>query len=224
MSQIININAVKSSAYDLKSKASQQPQNKVASNKKQNDNEITKTESFSVTVKKQLNNAILNANLDASVSAGNQPMSLLYKVAIEEINIALEGELGKNAIQNAYDSELDVGPSETADRIVSMSTAFFTQYRDQNPDMTDSEAATKFASIIGVGIDTGFSEARDLLDGLKVLEGGVADNIDATYDRVKVGLKAFVDSFKEEEKIESEDKTQNKEKKQTEEPAVKDEA
>lgn len=203
MQHVTNTNSVGNSVYDLKKSGNKEPVDKLALDQVKKEDEIGKTESSVVLAKKQLNSAILKSNLDVSVSVGNEPMSLLFKAAIEEINIALEDELGENAIQNAYDSGLDVSPEATADRIVSMSTAFFTQYRDQNPDMTDSEVANKFASIIEGGIDTGFSEARDILDGLNVLDGDIADNIDTTYELVKEGLKAFVDSFKVEDSTET---------------------
>jgi len=203
MQHITNTNSVGNAVYDLKNNNSKESVSELVSDQTQNNDEIEKTELSATLAKKQLNSAILKSNLDVSMSAGNEPMSLLFKAAIEEINIALEGELGENALQNAYDSSLDVSPEATADRIVSMSTAFFAQYRDQNSNITESEAANKFASIIKGGIDTGFSEAGDILEGLKVLEGDTADNIDTTYELVKEGLQAFVNSFKEEESAET---------------------
>ena len=148
-------------------------------------------------VKQQFNSAILQANLNVNVSAGNEPLALLYKAAIEGINEALEPELGANAIQNAYDSGLDVSPEATAERIVSLSTAFFSSYQEQHPELSDQEAATKFAEIIGGGIDQGFGEAREILQGLDVLEGDIASNIDSTYDLVQQGLQAFVERYAE---------------------------
>ena len=145
----------------------------------------------------------MESNLTVSLSMGNESMALLYKTAIDEINIALEGELGENAIQEAYDSGLDITPEATAERIISMSTAFFSGYRNQNPEMSESDAVNKFSEIIAGGIETGFSQARGVLDGLKVLEGDIADNIDVTYGLVQQGLQAFVESFLEAEKTES---------------------
>ena len=146
-------------------------------------------------IKKQNNNAILQANMQVSVSAGNESLSLLYKAAIEGINDQLKTEFGENAIQTVVDSELDVSPEATADRIVSLSTAFFSQYQEQNAEQSTEEAAKSFAEIITRGIDKGFSEAKDILAGLKVLEGGISDNIEMTYSLVQKGLQAFVDGF-----------------------------
>jgi len=158
-------------------------------------NEVKQADLTSGSIKHQLNSAILQANVEASVSAGNEPLALLYKTAIEGINDVLKADFGENAIQATYDSELDVSPEATADRIVSMSTTFFSQYQEQNPNMSNEDAAKSFAEIISGGIDQGFKEAREILTGLNVLEGDIASNIDTTYDLVQEGLKFFVDSY-----------------------------
>ena len=159
-------------------------------------NELKKTERpTSGSIKQQFNSAIIQSSLELSVSTGNESLALIYKAAIEGINDVLEPELGSNAIQNTYDSGLDVSPEATAERIVSLSTAFFFSYQEQHPELSDEQAANKFADIIGGGIDKGFAEAREILEGLKVLEGDIAKNIDTSYDLVQQGLKAFVDSF-----------------------------
>lgn len=146
-------------------------------------------------IKKQNNTAILQSSIAVSVSAGNEPLSLLYKVAIDNINEVLQPEFGDNAIQTAYDSGLDVTPEATADRIVSLSTAFFSQYQEQNQNLSTEDAVKSFVEVIAGGIDKGFAEAKDILEGLKVLDGDIASNIDVTYDLVQEGLQAFVDSY-----------------------------
>ncbi len=157
-------------------------------------------DSVAVTVKKQLNKSILEASMNVSLSVGDQPMTLLFKTAIEGVNKALEGQLGPDAIQHAYDDGLDVSPQATADRIVQMSTAFFGKYQESHPDLSTEDALNSFTKLISGGIDKGFKEARDILGGLNVLkEGNIAANIDATYDLVQKGLQAFVDSYKKTE-------------------------
>ncbi len=74
-------------------------------------------------VTKQLNAAILESAL--SLSVADSPEALVLKTALEGINDALSATLGDNAIQNAYDSGLDVSHEATAERIVSLSTAIF---------------------------------------------------------------------------------------------------
>lgn len=154
-------------------------------------------DSTSVTAKEQLNQSILQASIDVTLSAGNEPMALLFKTALEGVNKALEEQLGPNAIQNSYAASLDVSPQATADRIVQMSTAFFDKYQENHLELSTDDALSSFTKLISGGIDTGFKEARDILSGLNVLnEGNIGSNIDTTYDLVQKGLQAFVENYK----------------------------
>lgn len=145
--------------------------------------------------KQALNAAILQTSMEVSLSAGNKSMSLLYKSAIEHLNQVLAPEFGDNAIQAAADSGLDFGPQATADRIVSLSTAFFGKYVENHPEKDLETALNDFTRLIGGGIEKGFAEARQILDGLKVLEGDIASNVDQTYELVQSGLKSFVANY-----------------------------
>ena len=145
------------------------------------------------TAKKELNAAILESTIN--ISAADSPQALVLKTALEGINEALSATLGDNAIQSAYDSGLDVSPDATAERIVSLSTAFFSSYQEQHPELEPEAALVSFTDLIKDGIDTGFAEARDILSGLSVLDGDIASNIDKTYELVQQGLQSFVDSF-----------------------------
>jgi len=149
--------------------------------------------------KAQLNISILQAS-EAQLGVKDQPLSLVFKSAIEKINEALTPELGENAIQNAYDAGMDFSPEATADRIVSFATNFFAAYQDNHPDMGQEEALNSFMDLIGGGIQQGFDEARDILGGLQVLEGDVANNVDTTYDLVQQGLEAFRERISSEER------------------------
>lgn len=145
--------------------------------------------------KQALNASILKASAEVTLSAGNNSLSLLFKTAIENLNQVLAPEFGENAIQATADSGLDFSPQATADRIVSLSTAFFDKYADSHPEKDLETALNDFTKLIGSGIDKGFSEAREILDGLKVLEGDIASNVDKTYELVQSGIKSFIDNY-----------------------------
>ncbi|WP_019617108.1 DUF5610 domain-containing protein [Psychromonas ossibalaenae] len=150
---------------------------------------------ISVSNKKQLNAAILQSTLEFSETIADKPLSLVLKTALQGINEALQ-EMGvETKVEEAYDSGLDVSPEATAERIVSFSTQFFSLYHEQHPEMQEQEALSSFIAVIGGGIDQGFSEARDILQGLNVLEGDIASNIDKTYELVQQGLQSFLDSY-----------------------------
>jgi len=156
-------------------------------------------ESASVSQKKQLNAAIIESSLKFSNTIGDKPLSLLLKTALQGINEALKAGGVETSVEEAYDSGIDVSPEATAERIVAFSTQFLGSYREQHPEMDEEQSLTAFIEIISGGIEQGFGEAKDILGGLKVLEGEIATNIDKTYELVQEGLQSFVDSLGEAE-------------------------
>ncbi|WP_114326477.1 DUF5610 domain-containing protein [Candidatus Colwellia aromaticivorans] len=145
--------------------------------------------------KKEQNSAIVRSQMDVSLKMGNEPMALLYKTALAAINEALDPTQESKPIQTAYDNQVDVSPEATATRIVSLATGFFPAFQQQNTDIAPEESLDKFMAIISGGIETGFKDARDILESLSVLDGKIATDIDSTYDLVQEGLKHFTDSF-----------------------------
>ncbi|SEQ38980.1 hypothetical protein SAMN03080615_01333 [Amphritea atlantica] len=153
------------------------------------------TEETAATQKSVQNQAILQASLDVSISSGNDSLALLYRTAVTELNKVLEADLGPSAIQQAYDSGVDVSPAATAERIVALSANFFSSYQDQHPEMDYQTQVKSFVKLISGGIDQGFADAREILDGLQVLQGDIAANIDTTYDLVQEKLSTLMDTL-----------------------------
>lgn len=141
----------------------------------------------------QQDQAIIDASFEGvSLSAGNEPMILTYKAAVEKINEILSPELGVDRpIDTALAEGLDVSPEATAERIVSLTTALYARYQDANPELEGAQLVDQFVDVIGGGIEQGFAEAREILDGLGVLQGDIAANIDKTFELVQQGLQAF---------------------------------
>ncbi len=137
-----------------------------------------------------LNSAIVQTSMNVAINAGNEPLALLYQAAINGINEELQPTLGKDAIQNAAANQ-DNSPEATASRIVSLSTAFYDAYREQNK-LDDNEATREqFVGVIRGGFEKGFKEAQQVLEGLKVLGGDVAAGIDKTFELVMKGFDEF---------------------------------
>lgn len=137
----------------------------------------------------QLNISIVQASLEVSISAKNEPLSLLFKTAIDSLNQALKPEFGDNAIQNAVSQ--DNTPEGTAGRIVSLSTGFFDAFKQNHPGEDSAAVLKNFMDTIRGGFEKGFKEATDILQGLNVLNGDIAANINKTYDLVQQGYKDF---------------------------------
>jgi len=137
------------------------------------------------------NQAILAASLKVSIAAGSQPMEMLYRGVIDTLNTELEADLGDTPLQTAYATQLDVSPKATALRILSRATGFFESYRAQHADLNENDARARFKDLLRSGVTQGFDQARDILQGLGVLEADIASAIDATYTLVMQGLNAF---------------------------------
>ncbi len=140
--------------------------------------------------KADLNVSIVQASLTVSLNSSNEPLSVVLKTALTGINEALKDDFGDNAIQNAVSQ--DNTPEGTASRIVSLSTAFYEAYKQQHPGGDETETLNNFINTLKKGVDQGFKEAREVLQGLKVLNGDIASNIDKTYDLVQQGFADFI--------------------------------
>jgi hypothetical protein len=137
-----------------------------------------------------LNSAIVQTSMNVAINAGNQPLTLLFKSAINSINEELAPTLGKDAIQNAATSQ-DNSAEATAERILSLSTGFYDAYRQQNNLEDNAESREKFVDVIRGGFEKGFKEAQNVLSGLKVLGGDIAAGIDKTFALVMQGYDDF---------------------------------
>jgi hypothetical protein len=149
--------------------------------------------------KDEFNAHLLEMSAEVSLRAGNEPLSVVFSTAIAALNAELGEVTGKeNPLQAAVDEGLDVSPEATAQRIVSMSTKLFAAYLENNPNPDEDQAKAAFIDIIRAGIEKGFEEARSVLDGLQVLQGDIAGNVDKTYSLVQQGLDAFLAATDEE--------------------------
>ena len=155
----------------------------------------TNSQSTSATVttkeeaKTQFNAAIVTASFDVAISSGNESLALLYKSAINSINVVLKQERGDNAIQNAFGQ--DNTAEGTAGRIVSISTGFYEAFKRQHPGEDEGEVLSKFMSTIKRGFEQGYQEASEILQGLGVLDGDIKSGIEKTYQLVQQGYADF---------------------------------
>ncbi|MFT5705166.1 MAG: hypothetical protein ACI8SK_001121 [Shewanella sp.] len=157
--------------------------------------EVASNKTAYASSKQLMNSAIISAQQEVNLSSSNEPLTLLYRAAIEAINEKLAPTMGDNALQTVYNNEVDTSPEATADRIVSFATNFFSLYQDQNSNMELDEQITSFMEIIGGAVDQGFDEAKDILKGLQVLKGDIASGVEQTYSLVQEGLLAFKESL-----------------------------
>lgn len=130
-------------------------------------------------------------NVDVSFGLDAEPLTLAYQAAIDRINDTVEPFLGRDAIARGYDSGIDVSPEATADRIVAKSTGLFSRFQAQHPDGNTQSTVASFVDVIRGGIEQGFTEARQILSSLGVLEGDIETNVDLTFELTMSGIDAF---------------------------------
>ncbi len=134
---------------------------------------------------------IVSTSVSVDIAAKERPLELVYKAAIERLNETLEPEFGANAIEEAAASGMDFSPEAVAERIVGFATGFFSNYLENHPDEESNEQLSGFLDLVRGAIDQGFEEARNILEGLGVLSGGIASNVDKTYDLIQEKLDSF---------------------------------
>lgn len=139
--------------------------------------------------KVQANASILKATMEVSISVKNNTLQFLLTSVIANLNEVLKPEFGEDAIQNAVNQ--DNTPEGTSSRIVDLATGLFDAFKTQHPEQGQAAVVDHFLEVIKKGIDQGFKEARDILDGLGVLKGDIASNIDKTYEQVQKKLDDF---------------------------------
>ncbi len=146
----------------------------------------------------QLNVSILQASLQVSLNAQNDPLSLVYKSAIANISetLGISDSSGTGTPPATPPTTQDNSPEGTAGRIVSFITNMFQLFKQNNPDKADSSNIDDYMNQIFKGVDQGFSEARGILDSLGALNGDIASNIDKTYSLIQKSLKDFIDQVK----------------------------
>lgn len=147
------------------------------------------------TMKIQAQASIIQHLFGEGAPKDQNALKILFQETIDQLNQALEADLGPNAISAeklAEQGGMDYwSPENTAGRIVQGTTAFFEAYKESNPNLEGEALLDKFLSVIGGGIESGFKDATDMLKGFGVFDGSVKDNAEKTYDLVQQGLQDF---------------------------------
>ena len=86
----------------------------------------------------------------------------------------------------------DFTPEKVADRVLG-----FIEQRLQSEAAAGADPARLEGLLAQAreGVEKGFAEARKILDGMGVLKGKVAEDIDATYDKIQDGLKGLQQDY-----------------------------
>jgi hypothetical protein len=114
----------------------------------------------------------------------------LREKALTELNRMLQ-ESDPNAKAVEELNPEDHTPEKTADYIVSISTGFFDKYADSHQELEQQSLLDGFMELISGGIKRGLEEAKDILEGLDVLNGQVEEGIDTTDTLIWAKLNLY---------------------------------
>ena len=133
--------------------------------------------------------SIVQSPMNGARQAGNEPLALLLRSAINGINQALQPTLGKDAVQNP--ASRDNSPEEAASRIVSMSTAWYDVYCGQHKLGDHAQSREQFVGVIRGGFEQGFRQAQQALEGWNLLGDEIVAGIERTFALVMRGFDDF---------------------------------
>ncbi|MCB0354217.1 MAG: DUF5610 domain-containing protein [Bdellovibrionales bacterium] len=121
-------------------------------------------------------------------------VSLNVEELIAKLNEVLKDDL-PDGVESLDPSEHT--PEKTAQRIVDGSTAFFSVYQEQHPELSGDELVDSFMKTIRGGIETGFKDALSTLSQVGALEvPGVEGGIDETKKLVEEKLVEYEKSLR----------------------------
>ena len=96
-------------------------------------------------------------------------------------------------VESLLGGGMDFSPEATANRIVSMAVGFFGAFKANHQEDAPGDQIDGFTELIKGAVEQGFSEARDILEGIGDISPETASNIDATFSLVMSGIDEFAE-------------------------------
>lgn len=147
-------------------------------------------------IKESVNDFILESAARI-IGVNDDPLLLVLNSVIDKLNELLALPSARLAIKKSVDNGLKNTSTMMAEHIVSVATDAYNAYAEQYPDDDVSELLNQYVETVSSAIERGFNEAKDILVGLDVLQGRVADDIDAAFKLIQEELLAFAAVMKD---------------------------
>lgn len=131
------------------------------------------SEGLAASIKADGGLSFLRANLDKKLNE-------VFEKAPEETPEGLAVE--------SFQSGADLTPQATADRIVSFALGFKNHFLRQNSQLSEEQLMAKFEIEVREGISAGFSDARNVLGSLQLMDEETSENVGTTWDLIQSQL------------------------------------
>jgi len=124
------------------------------------------------------------------LSVKNDPTALILQSAMEKINAQFAPHIGDGALKKAIESGQDLSPKGTAESILSFATQLIGRAEADQADLPleQQRSRAQLFQNIQTGVKAGFTQARDILEGMQALNGKIQTTVDDTYALVQQGL------------------------------------
>lgn len=142
-------------------------------------------------LKSRANQSLVKAMFGVAGQGDDKAMRIFYGEVLDKLNAELGTEQAVTQDKVAAQKEDFWSPENTADRIVNSALGHFETFKTQNPGMAEEQQLEQFMTKITEAIDKGYGEAVKVLDGLKVFDGSIKDNAEATRALIGERLAAF---------------------------------
>ncbi len=142
-------------------------------------------------LKARSNYSLVQAMFGGGKQGDDKAMNILYSEIMEKLNAELGEAHAITPDKVAGQAEDYWSPENTAGRIVEGALGFFETFQKQYPSLAEDEQLEQFLATITQAIDEGYGEAIKVLDGLKVFDGSIKDNAEATRSIIDDKLAAF---------------------------------
>jgi hypothetical protein len=132
--------------------------------------------------------------VNVHVKNASKGLAVLAKEVLKSLNEILKQDLPEGVYGLKPENHT---PEATAQRIVDGTTALFSVFAKQNPNLEGEELIDKFMSTIRGGIEKGYNEAVGILEAIDAFQiDGVESGIQETMRLVDEKLLAFEESMK----------------------------
>lgn len=155
-----------------------------------------------ISVSAKIETSITRTQTGASADAVN--LSVGGQIDSDYVQQVLQTELGESlanalsaagiegqALEDVLSGAIDLSPEATAGRIVDFATSFFGSFQNNHADDDGTTQIDGYSQLIKDAVEEGFTQSRDLLEGIGKISGQVSDDINRTYELVMQGLDDF---------------------------------